>query len=241
MNENEQTNSFVMYETFFQYADLLLDDAELGQFVRLLRDYAIKGEDAHSSDKHIEGLLVIAKPLVSASTGRYKAALKGKEHGNKGAEHGKKGGRPRLGETKEEAYERRRKERELKEQELNQEPLPVIEPKTAVEAPENPINPLNDNDNIKNNEKINENENCNEKEEFKEKKSIDYYLELFLNYHYDFNYSLLMYEKDLFYSKYQYSIDKLKENIEKGTGNSLSVEGTLNYLCEYAAATGRIH
>jgi len=31
----------------------------------------------------------------------------------------------------------------LKEQELNQEPLPAAEPETAVEAPENPINPLN--------------------------------------------------------------------------------------------------
>lgn len=230
-----------MYETFFQYADLLLDDAELGKFVRLLRDYAIKGEDTHSSDKQIEGLLVIAKPLVSASTGRYKAALKGKEHGNKGAEHGIKGGRPRLGETKEEAYERRAKERELKQQELNQEPLPAAELKTAVEAPENPINPLNDNENVKGNEKVNENENFNSKEDFKEKKSIDYYLELFLNYNYYFNYSLLLYEKDLFYSKYQFPIDMLRENIEKGTGNSLSVEGTLNYLCEYAAATGRIH
>lgn len=54
------------------------------------------------------------------------------------------GGRPRLGETKEEANERRAKERALKEQELNQEPLPTAEPKTAVETPENPINPLNE-------------------------------------------------------------------------------------------------
>ena len=127
----------------------------------------------------------------------------------------------------------------MKEQELNQEPLPATEPKTAVEVPENPINPLNDNENAKENEKVNE--NFNEKEDFKEKRNIDYYLELFLNYHYDFNYSLLLYEKDLFYSKYQFPIDMLRENIEKGTGNSLSVEGTLNYLCEYAAATGRIH
>ena len=33
----------------------------------------------------------------------------------------------------------------MKEQELNQEPLPAAEPKTAVEVPENPKNPLNDN------------------------------------------------------------------------------------------------
>lgn len=31
----------------------------------------------------------------------------------------------------------------MKEKELNQEPIPAAEPKTAVEAPENPKNPLN--------------------------------------------------------------------------------------------------
>lgn len=240
MNEKEQTKSFVMYETFFQYADLLFDDAEMGRFVRLMRDYAIKGEDAHSSDPKIEGLLVIAKPLISASTSRYKAAVKGGDHGNKGAEHGNKGGRPRLGETKEEAYERRRKERELEEQEPVQEPQPVVAPKPAVEPPENPINPLNVND------KSNVNENFNEKgkdnvEEYEEKKSIDYYIELFLNYNYYFNFNLLLNEKDLFYSKYQYSVDKLRENIERGTGIPISVDATLCYLLEYLQLTGRLH
>ena len=61
------------------------------------------------------------------------------------ADYGKLGGRPRLGETKEEANERRARERALKEHVLNQEPLPATEPKTAVETPENPIPPLNDN------------------------------------------------------------------------------------------------
>ena len=229
-----------MYETFFQYADLLLDDAGLGKFVRLLRDYAIKGEDAHSSDPKIEGLLVLAKPLVSASTSRYKAAVNGGKHGNKGAEHGKKGGRPRLGETKEEAYERRRKERELKEQEQAQEAKPEAEPKPAVEPRENPKNPLNVNDNVNVKYNVNENvkENVDEKEE---RRSIDDYLRYFCNYHYDFNYNLLLNEKDLFYSKYQYSIDTLRKNIEKGTGNPLSVEGTLNYLLEYVQLTGMMH
>ena len=65
------------------------------------------------------------------------------------------GGRPRLGETKEEANERRARERALKEQELNQEPSPTAEPKTAVETSENPINPLNVNVNAY--EKLKEN------------------------------------------------------------------------------------
>lgn len=235
-----------MYETFFQYADLLLDDAGMGRFVRLMRDYAIKGEDAHSSDPKIEGLLIIAKPLVSASTNRYKAAVKGGDHGNKGAEHGKKGGRPRLGETKEEAYERRRKERELEEQEPVREQQPVAEPKPAVETRENPINPLNVNvkSNVKDKSNANENFNETEKENIEEQgetKSIDNFLMYFCNYHYDYDYTLLLYEKDLFYSKYQYSVDTLRDNIEKGTGIPLSVEATLNYLLEYVQLTGRLH
>ena len=42
----------------------------------------------------------------------------------------------------------------MKEKELNQEPIPAAEPKTAVEAPENPKNPLNVNENA--NEKEND-------------------------------------------------------------------------------------
>ena len=58
----------------------------------------------------------------------------------------------------------------MKEQELNQEPIPAAEPKTAVEAPENPKNPLNVNVDANENEKENVSvyedvkDNSNEKE-----------------------------------------------------------------------------
>ena len=58
----------------------------------------------------------------------------------------------------------------MKEQELNQEPLPAAEPKTAVEAPINPKNPLNVNLDANENEKENVSvyedvkDNSNEKE-----------------------------------------------------------------------------
>ena len=58
----------------------------------------------------------------------------------------------------------------MKEQELNQEPLPAAEPKTAVEAPINPKNPLNVNVDANENEKENVSvyedvkDNSNEKE-----------------------------------------------------------------------------
>ena len=144
-----------MYDSFFEAAEQMqMDDAAIGKFVMLLRAYAIKGEEHLCQDGRVNALLTLAKPLISASTKRYKSAVKGGDHGWKGAKDGIKGGRPRLGETKEEAYERRAKERELKEQELNQEPLPAAEPKTAVEVPENHKNPLNDNVNA--NEKEND-------------------------------------------------------------------------------------
>ena len=144
MTENEQTKSFVMYESFFEAAEQMqMDDAAIGKYVMMLRAYAIKGHELKCDDGRVNALLTLTKPLIAASTTRYKKAVKGGEHGWKGAKDGIKGGRPRLGETKEEAYERRAKERELKEQEHNQEPLLAAEPKTAVKAPENPINPLN--------------------------------------------------------------------------------------------------
>ena len=132
--------SFVMYGSFLSAAEKALSLEDIARFVLFLRDYALKGEDVHSENPMIEALLEMAKPNLKAAKKRYDDACKGREHGWKGAEHGIKGGRPRQGETKEEAYERRRKERE---QELNQETLPAAEPKTVVEAPENPKNPLN--------------------------------------------------------------------------------------------------
>ena len=143
-----------MYGSFLSAAEKALSLEDIGRFVLLLRDYALKGEDAHSDNPVIEAFLEMAKPNLKAAKKRYEDACKGREHGWKGAKDGIKGGRPRQGETKEEAYERRAKERELKEQELNQEPLPAAEPKTAVEVPENPKNPLNDNVNV--NEKEND-------------------------------------------------------------------------------------
>ena len=79
-----------------------------------------------------------------------------------------------------------------------------------------------------------------EVEQDKETHNIDYFVELFLNYNYHFDYYLLVNEQMLFYEKYQYSVDKLIANIERGTGIKLSVEATLNYLFEYLRITGRI-
>ncbi len=77
-----------MYGSFLAAAEKALDYEGVGKFVLLLRDYAIKGEDAHCEDPVIEALLMMAKPNVKAAAKRYDDALKGKEGGNKGADHG---------------------------------------------------------------------------------------------------------------------------------------------------------
>ena len=84
----EDRESFVMYGSFLAAAEKALNYEGVGKFILLLRDYAIKGEDAHSEDPVIEALLMMAKPNVSAAQGRYDKAKKGGESGNKGADHG---------------------------------------------------------------------------------------------------------------------------------------------------------
>ena len=103
----------------------------------LLRDYALKGEDVHSEDPVIDAILMMAKPNIKAATDRYNKSLKGGDDGWRGGDFGIRGGRPRRGETKEEAYERRRAlwNTAAKEQETT----------TPVEPPQNPQNPLNEN------------------------------------------------------------------------------------------------
>lgn len=71
-------------------------------------------------------------------------------------------------------------------------------------------------------------------------KPIDYYLELFCNYNNYFDYNMLIYEQDRFYDTYQYPVDKLVENICRGTGSTLCKEAVLNYLGEYVRETGRL-
>lgn len=84
-----------------------------------------------------------------------------------GGEFGNRGGRPRLGETKEEAYERRRALWDTAAQEPN--------PKTAPEPPINPKNPLNDNvnANVNENEKENVYDNINTDVKGNEKGNVD--------------------------------------------------------------------
>jgi hypothetical protein len=82
MDENTETKSFVMYESFFEAAEQMqMDDAAIGKYVMMLRAYAIKGQELKCDDGRVNALLTLTKPLITASTNRYKKAVKGGEHG----------------------------------------------------------------------------------------------------------------------------------------------------------------
>lgn len=73
--------SFVMYGSFLSAAEKALSLEDIARFVLLLRDYALKGEDAHSENPVIEAFLEMAKPNLKAAKKRYDDACKGREHG----------------------------------------------------------------------------------------------------------------------------------------------------------------
>ena len=81
MIETKGKESFVMYGSFLDAAERALNKDGVGTFVLLLRDYALKGVDAHSEDPVIDALLTMAKPNIKAATDRYNKSLKGGEDG----------------------------------------------------------------------------------------------------------------------------------------------------------------
>lgn len=104
MSSNGNKQSFVMYNSFLEAAELL-GDREFRECVLKLRDFAVYGDDVHSDNPVVEAILTMAKPNIDAAAARYQRCV---ENGNKGKEHGHEGGRPRKGETKEEYDERKR-------------------------------------------------------------------------------------------------------------------------------------
>lgn len=103
MSDNGNKQSFVMYNSFLEAAELL-GDKEFRECVLKLRDFALYGDDVSSDDPVVEAILRMAKPNIDAAAARYQRAV---DNGNKGREHGLKGGRPRKGETLEEYHKRK--------------------------------------------------------------------------------------------------------------------------------------
>lgn len=104
MSDNGNKQSFVMYNSFLEAAELL-GDKEFRECVLKLRDFALYGDNVSSDNPVVEAILRMAKPNIDAAAARYQRCV---ENGNKGKEHGREGGRPRKGETKEEYDERKR-------------------------------------------------------------------------------------------------------------------------------------
>lgn len=104
MSDNGNKQSFVMYNSFLEAAELL-GDKEFRECVLKLRDFALYGDNVSSDNPVVEAILRMAKPNIDAAAARYQRCV---ENGNKGKEHGHEGGRPRKGETKEEYDERKR-------------------------------------------------------------------------------------------------------------------------------------
>ena len=131
MSEKKDLQSFVVYASFLEAADDLdFNLTEYGDFFVRLANYCLNGIDEKSDNPRVNALLAIAKPNVKAAADRWVKSSGNGKYGELGKEFGKLGGRPRIGETAEEAYQRRKKE--LEEQ---------------GKTPENPLN-TNTNNNL---------------------------------------------------------------------------------------------
>lgn len=101
MKENQDKQSFVMYASFYDAA-MGLNDEDFREYILALKDYALYGIEHTSQNTMVNGLLMMAQPLLEA-------AAKRREKQVKNGEYGILGGRPRKGETAEEYKARKAK------------------------------------------------------------------------------------------------------------------------------------
>ena len=120
---NEKTTS-IIYRSLVEAAERFYekDPATALEIYRSFCRYAFCFTEDVETDNEIAELIVKQNvESLKAADRRYAAAVnngdKGKDHGIKGKEYGKLGGRPRKGETREDYWERKRKEQETGEKE----------------------------------------------------------------------------------------------------------------------------
>ena len=101
MKENQDKQSFVMYASFYDAA-MGLNDEDFREYILALKDYALYGIEHTSQNTMVNGLLMMAQPLLEA-------VAKRREKQVKNGEYGILGGRPRKGETAEEYKARKAK------------------------------------------------------------------------------------------------------------------------------------
>lgn len=105
--EISERQSFVMYASFLAAAENL-EPYQFKECILKMRDIAIHGKAASSSDPMVNIILTLAKPNLDAAAERYRRSI---EVGYKGKEHGVKGGRPRKGESRNEYLARKQAEK----------------------------------------------------------------------------------------------------------------------------------
>ena len=153
--QNEKRKSCILFKSIVDAAEELDKD----QALELLLTYAHYGLgemiDLNKCSKIVKLILMQNIEALDAADRRYQAS---KMNGQKGKEYGKKGGRPRKGETPEEAYARRNPQETPKNPQVvsctetpakpqeNPDKNPMENPvtqKTALECSQNPQKPLN--------------------------------------------------------------------------------------------------
>lgn len=104
MEQQFKKDACVLFRTIVEAAKEMEKDEAL-EMLLAYADYALGDtEEIVTNNKYIKLILNQVVPALNAAERRYQAAV---ENGIKGKDAGKKGGRPRKGETKEEAYKRR--------------------------------------------------------------------------------------------------------------------------------------
>lgn len=142
--EGVKNKTFVMYESFYKsiIEDIPEDDKEarLECFMKLCEIGFYGREPTKSNNPIVNVIIKMATPNIVAAKDRHEAAI---QNGMKGKEHGIKGGRPRNGETPEQAKARREAERDSETASTKplKTPEGLIESQEVNETEETPTTP----------------------------------------------------------------------------------------------------
>lgn len=224
LQKNEKKNACVIFRSVYEAALELDKDQALELFLTYTKIGL--GEDVNLDECSQVVRLILKQNLayLDAAERRYKAAC---ENGKKGKDAGKKGGRPKKGETKEEAYERR-----------NPSKTPEETPVIPIEK--TPVKPL-EKEKEKEYEKDKEIEYTKEtiitKEDKYKNLSWEEYLKLFINQHPSFNYEL---ESSIFVLTYRDNLEAFQKFLLEKTGQDFSID-FLTYHLRYFATFGRVY
>lgn len=226
----QQKQACVLFRTIVEAAKEMNKEEAL-ELLLTYADYALGDtEEIETDNKYIKLILKQLVPALSAAEKRYEAACK---NGPKGKEYGKKGGRPRKGETKEQAYERRNPSK-------TPEQSPVATPVNNYQ--ETPVKPLDVEEEVevdaeadKEKEIYTEISKDNIKENKYKNLPWEEYLKMFINRHPGYNYDL---ESSIFVCTYADTLQKYQQFILDNTNMNIPLDA-LSFELRYYYATGK--